>query len=171
MRILWVDIGGKGKEKKDDITSEWVVELLSNCSTQKLQLSPNSYEQVALLLLHLKFNHQEKIQMFRESNAWRRIGFGFFFTWRLGVKKIWTSKIPMQWTNSSSMDARFNSPCNITLSQILLCLNNSWSTSNTHLINTIWDTKMQFIRKKKTMKEKSHVFCLNMQKGKKMEMR
>ena len=141
---------------------------MNNCSTQKLQLSPNSYGQVSLLLLHLKFDHQEKIQMFRENNAWRRIGFGFFFTWRVGVKNIWTSKIPMQWANSGSMDARFNSPYNITLSQILLCLNNSWSTSNTHLINKIWNTKMQLIRKKKTMKEKSHVFCLHKRKDTKM---
>ena len=114
---------------------------------------------------------KKKYRRLERTMHGEELALDFFFTWRLGVKKIWTSKIPMQWTNSGSMDATFNSPCNITLSQILFCLNNSWSTSNTHLINTIWDTKMQFIRKKKTMKEKSHVFCLNMRKGKKMEMR
>ena len=30
MRILWADFGRKGKEKKGDITSEWVVEQLQH---------------------------------------------------------------------------------------------------------------------------------------------
>ena len=30
MRILWVDTGGKGKEKKGDNTNEWVVKQLQH---------------------------------------------------------------------------------------------------------------------------------------------
>ena len=37
MRLLWADKGPKGKEKKGDSTSEWVVELLSCWVVEQLQ--------------------------------------------------------------------------------------------------------------------------------------